>query len=604
MYRLLAEITSARSVFSRLDARALRSLRVMTLVCFFMAVVSAPTPGASSGRAAARNRHDDRVISLLIEVANQAQFSSYTSFAVRVQAQAGLLLWPYDRDQARAILRRAFQPLLRSPIDFQPVSALEAAKRQQLRVEVLNQIAGCDPEMAEALARSFALSPPAVLEPVSFTASEGVSPIVASQGRLETESRELLVSVALRLAEVHKHRAAALAQMSLGAGISPYFDRLLLRIGKGDQALADRLFCSAMDYLERSRRVSLDDVHTLSFYLVSAGGAADRDRVTQAAVVRFLDLACDVVMRGDEISLAETAGREATGQAFRLSSTARYLAELLPRYPPARSARLQARLARLAARQAAGPASDVRPTPPVHPHAIEQAARDSAGGRERDELYTRAAFAWLARAEFREAQRVAANVAGPEARDRVLLAVARRLVLKAYIKDALLIVPLVQDRVAKTDLLVRLAQTALTLQKTQCAKTLLDLAGLEAAKIEGPFARAQSLLSIVISLSASDPARAFVVMQEAVDSLNEDSARESQALDPAPSEPEPASAQTDDLFQSFASSLTTLARLDFDRALRLAQQLTDKEASLIAQLAVCRGGCDQRLHRRGERNER
>ena len=604
MYGLLAEIISARPVFSRLSARASRSLRMMTLAFIFMAVVSAPAPSASSGRAAARNRHDDRVISLIIEVANQAQYSSDISFAVRVQAQAGLLLWPYDRDQARAILRRAFQPLLRSPIDFQPVSALEAAKRQQLRVEVLNQIAGCDPEMAEALARSFALPPPAVIEPVSFTASEGVSPLVATQGRLETESRELLVSVALRLAEVHKHRAAALAQLSLGAGISPYFDRLLLRIGKSDQTLADRLFCSAVDYLERSRRVSLDDVHTLSFYLVSAGGAADRDRPTQAAIIRFLDLACEVVMRSDSISQAETAGRGASDQAFQFSSTAKYLAELLPRYLSARPARLQTRLAGLAARQAAGPASDVRPAPPVHPHAIEQAARDSAAGRGRDELYARAAFAWLARAEFREAQRVAANIADPEARDRVLLAVARRLVSKAYIKDALLIVPLVQDQAAKTDLLVRLAQAALTLQKAQCAKTLLDLAGLEAAKIEWPFARAQSLLSIVAGLSASDPARAFVVMQEAVDSLNEVSARELQAPDPAPSEPEPAGAQTDDLFQSFASSLTTLARLDFDRALSLAQQLTDKEASLIAQLAACRGGCDQRPHTRGERNDR
>ena len=602
MYKPLAKNTSASSAFNRLSARALRSFRMMTLVFVFMAVASAPTPSLSSRRAAASNRHDNHVVSLIIQVADQARLSSDIGFAVRLQAQAALLLWPYDRDQARAIFQRAFQPLLRSPVDFQPPSALEVARRQQLRVEFLNQVAGCDPEMAEALAHSF-VRPTAAMEPVSFTPSEDVSPLIATQGRLETESRELLVSVALRLAEVNKRRAAVLAQLSLRAGVSPYFDRLLLRLGKGDQTLADRLFCNAVDYLEQSRRVSLDDVHTLSVYLISARHAADRDRLTQAAVVRFLNLACDVVRRGG-MSLEETESRDAWSVASRLSATVKYLSELLPRYLPARAARLQARLAELADRQAGGPAREILPTPPIHPSALEQAARHSANERERDELYARAAFGWLARAELRAAQQAAMNISNPEVRDRLLLAVARRLLSKACAKDALLIVPLVQDHVAKTDLLVKLAQAALASGNARCAKTLLDLAGLEAAKIECPFARAQSLLAIVASLSASDPARAFAVMREAVGALNEIPAPAPQALDPEQADSCPAGAQAEDLFQlSFASSLTALARLDFDQALLLAQQLTGKEVSLIAQLAVCRGGCDPKLRSRRERDE-
>lgn len=574
-------------------------------VFFFMAVVCAPTPSASSGRAAEPNRHDHRVVRLIIQVADQARLSSDTGFAVRAQAQAGLLLWPYDRNQARVIFRRAFQPLLRAAVDFQPASALEAAKRQQLRVEFLNQIAGCDPEMAEALARSFAPPAPALIEPVSFTASAGVSSLIAIHGRLEAESRELLVSVALRMAEVNKHRAAALAQLSLGAGISPYFDRLLLRIGKRDQALAERLFCSAVDYLERSRRGSLGDVHTLSFYLISAVGLADRDRLTQAAIVRFLNLACTVLMCGGGVSPEAMEGRDASEQTFQLSSIGKYLSELLPRYLPGAAARLQARLAELAEPQAAGPASDIHPTPPLHPCAIEQAARNSADEGERDELYARAAFGWLAGAALREAQQATTNIANPEARDRLLLVVARRLLSKGCLKDALLIVPLLQDRVGKIDLLVKLAQAALASRKARCAKTLLNLAGLEAAEIEGSLVRAQSLLAIAAGFSAAEPARAFAVMQEAVDSLNETAAREPQALNPETADPYPANAPAEERFQlSFASSLTRLARLDFDRALLLARQLTDQKVSLMAQLAVCRGGTDQRPHSRREKNER
>jgi hypothetical protein len=192
---------------------------------------------------------------------------------------------------------------------------------------------------------------------------------------------------------------------------------------------------------------------------------------------------------------------------------------------------------------------------------------------------------------MREAQRAASNISNADMRDRALLPVARLLTSKARIKDAMLIVPLIQDRVSKTDLIVRLAQVAFTLNNTACARTLLGLAELEATKIERPFARAQSLLAIVAGFSPFDPARAFGVMQEAVKTINVIPEREPQAQGPEQTARTVSNAETEDLFHlSFANSLAAIARLDFDRALLLAEQLTDKEISLIAQLAVCRGG--------------
>jgi len=46
---------------------------------------------------------------------------------------------------------------------------------------------------------------------------------------------------------------------------------------------------------------------------------------------------------------------------------------------------------------------------------------------------------------------------------------------------------------------------------------------------------------------------------------------------------------------SFERTLAALARADFDRALLLAQQLAGEEPSVIAQLAVCRGGLVEKL---------
>src|SRR5205085_12683362 len=161
------------------------------------------------------------------------------------------------------------------------------------------------------------------------------------------ESRELLVSVALRMARVDKDRALALAQVSLEAGISPYFDRLLMRIGESDPALADRLFSNAVDYLERCGHASLGDVHTLSFYLVSAAGTPDKDRLMQAVIVRFLNLACDLLMRSYGVSPPDLARRDATDQTFQLTGTGKYLMELLSRYLPERAAQLERRVTEL-----------------------------------------------------------------------------------------------------------------------------------------------------------------------------------------------------------------------------------------------------------------
>jgi hypothetical protein len=58
---------------------------------------------------------------------------------------------------------------------------------------------------------------------------------------------------------------------------------------------------------------------------------------------------------------------------------------------------------------------------------------------------------------------------------------------------------------------------------------------------------------------------------------------------PVDSAPRPQA--NDTLYQpGLEGTLSSLARTDFDRALLLAQQLNSKDASIIAQLAVCGGG--------------
>jgi len=182
------------------------------------------------------------------------------------------------------------------------------------------------------------------------------------------------------------------------------------------------------------------------------------------------------------------------------------------------------------------------------------------------------------------------DIANAELHDRTLLLVARELASKARFRDTLQIAPLIVDRAAATELIIRLARAALSLGHSACAETLLELAQLEASKIDRPAQRAQSLLDIAADFSPILSARAFVVMQEAVSAVNEVPVRNA-ALDQRSAVSAAETEQAVELLHmGLGNALTALARVDFDRALFLSRQLTDKETSLTAQLAVCRGG--------------
>jgi hypothetical protein len=114
------------------------------------------------------------------------------------------------------------------------------------------------------------------------------------------------------------------------------------------------------------------------------------------------------------------------------------------------------------------------------------------------------------------------------------------------------------------------------------AGELLTEAENEALKCEPSAERAQALLSVANSFTSFDTVRAFEVMQSAIKGLNQ------VLLAADSSAPQPANGSV--YAAGLEGTLSSLARADFDRALLLAQQLNSKDASIIAQLAVCGGG--------------
>ena len=119
----------------------------------------APPGNAPCPEAGVIAQHADRILPLLAALADQATLSADLTFAVRAQSQAATLLWPYEREQTRAIYRRAFQSLVCNDsatpkaASVHPSSrlAITAIAKQHLLVELLQEIAGRDSGLAEDL---------------------------------------------------------------------------------------------------------------------------------------------------------------------------------------------------------------------------------------------------------------------------------------------------------------------------------------------------------------------------------------------------------------------------------------------------------------------
>ena len=546
------------------------------------------------------NQQDSRITLLLIQLADQARLSDDLTFAVRAQSQAATMLWSADRERARAIYRQAFRSLTlnahrnQTTAPVQPRANLSIAEKQQLRAELLNQIASRDPELAEELARSIADAVENLKEGCSTSncdqgnraQAQALAGSVAALTQGDVERRELLISVALQVVERDPQRAMALGQLSLASGISQNFSRLLMLMRAVEPAMADLLFSCALARLGQSPSAQLADIHTLGTYLVTVVNSGAKQTLSRADVEKFLRLAFNQILRRAESSSFNRAVRPDESAAIYFIQ--RQLADLFARYLPERSDQLLGKLVAISddgtRDQGIDPAS-LRQSPPIE---IAREARDATDDRERDSLNAGAALAWLKKGEVREAQVAALKISDAHMRDRVLAQIVRRYASEGYIEDAVAMARRIEVTATRIDALVMLSGTALASRDRARATELLNEAEGYAIKSRPSEGRARSLLKIVSSFSAFDSVRGFEVMQTAVKAINEISGQqEEDKQSPKPAE----KFRLDELYDAnFESTLAVLARADFERALLLAQQLDVKETSLAAQLAVCHGG--------------
>ena len=565
-------------------------------------------------------QRNTRIVSILEQLADQALASENLTFAVRAQSQAAKLLWPQDPARARAIYRRAFQSLLPggssksrdgADADTQKSSSIRSTstvEKQQVRSELLNQIAARDPELAEELARSLAdnsdVLKSACGDALSSECSSGSSGTTRTtnatpSGRIHDDGDrcELLMSAALQVVDRDPQQAMAFAQMSVALGVSSNLSRLLTIMRGLDTERADLLFSNAMARLERSAQVDLAEVHTLGSYVVSVVNSGSRQPLSRPLVLRFLNFAFDQFASREQ-AIARTSKREDSPALYFVG---RQLTELFARYLPYRLDQLQRYVGDQSDPGSYEDGIDATLLKTNSASDIARAAIESSDPVERDSLYARAALSWLAQGDLKEAQACALKVSDAATRDRVLVQVVRRHSSEKRLEDAIALTRRISDETDRVELLVMLSGVARASMGNARAAELLNEAGAYSLKAKPSLDRARSLVMIASSFSSFDTTRSFEFFQSAIKAIEDITKQEDSKDESNASGARTKAAQSvalDALYAaSFEKTLAVLAKADFDGALALARQLPGEEASIIAQLAVCSGGLVENTQR-------
>jgi hypothetical protein len=610
---------------TRAAARTRATARLISII-----LVNAITVNAQVGKEgdlaplAVIPQQNDRIIPLLAPLADKASLSGDVTFAVRAQARAATLLWPYDRERARDIYRRALQSLgvghgstcddsaTPKAVSGRRASrlALAAIAMQSLRVELLHEIAGRDPglaeDLAEDVARAFTAPAPESNCEDLYGRPSCLGTGVAAPWRADrstpahtnsdVERRDLLASVAIQIVERDPVRATALGRLSLAGGVSPHFSRLLLSLRAANAGRADVLFAYAVGCLERSRDVDLNGVHTLGAFLVSATEPMAEKPVESGVVVRFLNCALSQLSRRGQMAAGRRGdvhadqGIDAEDEAV-VYFIGRQLGDLFARYMPERLGQFQSKIAESTADDSSDRAVAPAQVYDSNPNEIEREACAASTAADRDLLYARATFAWLVRGEMGRAQTSAVKITATATRDRVLAEVARRYNSAGRLDGAVAVARRIEDAAARASLMTSLAGTALASKNEALAAGLLDAAASCALPARPSIACALALSAIAGSFARLDARRGFEVMQTAVEAINEAMAQ-SDASGPGRSNSDAAgNCEPGALYgSSFEATFAALGRASFQRALSLAQQLAPRDISVLAQLAVCRGG--------------
>lgn len=511
---------------------------------------------------------------------------------VRVKAQIADVLWPLEPVRARGLIVTAFKEVAALKVDL--------AARYNVRAEVVAVARRHDPELASSLIARLEETEESQ-ERLSRDSLERIS----ERGALSLDSARDL------LRDGEQTRALTFARHSLAEGRSAQLLWFLSELRERDRAAADRLFLDAVGVL-RQGTADPNDVLLLGLYLfypgsIAVGTLSDgveavgygvnfslAPPVAPALAQTYLQAAADALLR-----FPVTPGQPGAAGSLALKRFA--LTQLLPlfqRYEPQRVAAVGAALAGLGLHTTPAPiATDSKSytdsNAPVS-DVIESIELLPDIG-QRDHYFFTTLMSATNAGGFERARILAARIKDDDLQHMALEFVgfneARVLIKRGDLEAAAKLAAAQLTGERRTAINFQLAKAWLERGDLARASEEANAAAVEAAKLTDRAQRARVYIYLAAGLAERDAARAFELLETAGKDIND-----TEQFDPLSDRlifkiQTPIQASFTFEISQGVGLLTTvsqLAKIDFNRALTIAQSLKEPAPRALSAIAACR----------------
>lgn len=587
--------------------------RLLMLVALFVSAagavaaqsLAAPESSASPEAAAEATRErEKKALEMLDDVVAEAQTLKLAENRIRVQMTAAALLWSRDEERARALFKEAQDGLIAfasaaDPADQQYYAYVET--HTQLRREMSGLLAARDPQAALNFLR-------ATRRPPNVNAAQTQST------RVPDEEAMLEFNLIGQIASQDPKQALRMAEESLSKGLNGAIINVLYQLRTKDPEGARKLASAVVQKL-RGADFSTDFeasnlvTSLLSMTRTSAPPAPSGNQASTTTTAgaqnapgeRGPVIAVDEQTRRDMIELAVTAVINApSNRSHPLQGMMKVLQDQMAEVEksvPTRVAPLRRRLAefdRVIDPRAKMWRDNQNLMETGTPEALLEAA-PKAPPEVRDALYGQAVWKTLNQGDPERARQLLNNISNPQQRAQMLREIERqsawRAVEQGNFEEGRRAIERASSLEERVPMLLGLARTAASKEETKkAARQYLD----EARSILGVRAENQILFSLKLQLAQGyatvEPARAFEVLEETIDHLNElvaaaaklngygfDAFKDGE-LKPQGGYP------WSGLAEQCANVLATLARTDLERAISSAQRLERTDMRVLVRL--------------------
>jgi hypothetical protein len=529
-----------------------------------------------------------RAIYLLEQLLDKSRDFDNEGLKIRIRARVADSLWDYDAARARQMFEDAFHAIDAFPVNDsvrdRPANP-NASPQSQLRNEIIRLISARDSELADKLIKTVADdSQKKDSDPSNFATTN-------NRAQLYLQSARLLLNT-------DPKRASQMLKVGIDTGLmgEELFDALDAFRSK-DPALGDELFKYALVRSKNNSQYPALKFIVLAYYLFPNFGEPSGSHTTTGAappnpalVAQFLNSAYAVLMLND--SLAQPAVADSS-QKMDIRSQMDYWAiqSLLPyfdQYLPDKGLGLRGQLNRTGSKIPGDQLDmiDSFSRPGAVQDLVSKALK--ASGPERDDLYTQAAVLALQKGDFEQSLSIVKSIGDEQRKSALETSVRVQGVTDAigkedydtayrYAKD----VPRLQQRIFAFS---QLSSALFDKKDRQRALEVLSDAEALTSRAENGPDKARAMLTLAGAVARIDTIRGFEAMKSAIDVIN----RTNLTLTPGGILTISGRGAGPLNTFNFNDTFAPLARSDFQGALLLAQSLERKEASALAQLAVCR----------------